>query len=320
MSRPPLAADPLRSGRGIFELQSYSTIRSPMPKATMGACLQPISSPRESPRAAPNLEDGHQIQEEFQRLCQSSPVPKVVMDRLQQPKKAMPPPPPPPPGQYQVDVRMSVPTEEESRPRVSGFNMTLPTPATPGAASSSAAAANPLAPSPRQRQAGGEGAAGEGLSDGAAAAQPAGASPPAAAPPKLSSKGSGGEAKGPNGEPKPKPKPATVTLKAWHLKRLGKKTSTLKVEWPPLAAPARPLCLLRAPWQRPSSTPVPPQAAAGGSRQLGTPRVRPSHWASGRSLGGSSELPPKSPIPPPLTAQAVLRGCIPVDGGRGEVS
>ena len=35
MSAVPLAADPLRSGRGIFELQSYSALRSRMPKATM---------------------------------------------------------------------------------------------------------------------------------------------------------------------------------------------------------------------------------------------------------------------------------------------
>ena len=60
MSDAPLAADPLRSGRGIFELQSFASIRSPMPKATMGARLEPISSPRESPRA-PNRDDGHQI-------------------------------------------------------------------------------------------------------------------------------------------------------------------------------------------------------------------------------------------------------------------
>ena len=48
------------------------------------------------------------------------------------------------------------------------------------------------------------------------------------------------------------------------------------------------------PGQRPSSRPVPPQGAPGGSRQLGTPRVRPSHWASSHGPGGSSEPPPKS--------------------------
>ena len=31
------------------------------------------------------------------------------------------------------------------------------------------------------------------------------------------------------------------------------------------------------PWQRPSSAPAPPQGAPGGSGQLGTPSVRPSH-------------------------------------------
>ena len=54
-------------------------------------------------------------------------------------------------------------------------------------------------------------------------------------------------------------------------------------QMPPLAvAPARLLCLLRA-----------CLAALG---QLGTPRVRPSHWAPSHRLGGSSEPPPRSPI------------------------
>ena len=30
---------------------------------------------------------------------------------------------------------------------------------------------------------------------------------------------------------------------------------------------------------------MPPQRATGGSRQLGTPRVRPSHWAPRHRLG-----------------------------------
>ena len=222
MSGTPLAADPLRSGRGIFELQSFSALRSPMPKATMGACLQPISSLRESPRAAPKPGDGHQIQEEFQRLCQSSPVPKVVMDRLQ-PQKTMPPPPPPPPGQYHVDVRPSVPTEEASRPRVSGLDTASPTPAAPGASFSTVPAASPLAPAPHQRQVGAGG-----LPGGGPQQQP-GARPPA--PPKPSAKGPGDEGKGPGGEATAKPPPkqrasAVVTLKAWHLKRLGKKADT----------------------------------------------------------------------------------------------
>ena len=40
-----------------------------------------------------------------------------------------------------------------------------------------------------------------------------------------------------------------------------------------------------APWQRPSSAPVPPQGAPGGSRQLGTPKKRPTHWAPSHCLG-----------------------------------
>eukprot|EP00964_Phaeocystis_antarctica_P114711 scaffold78656_cov48-Phaeocystis_antarctica.AAC.2 len=33
-------------------------------------------------------------------------------------------------------------------------------------------------------------------------------------------------------------------------------------------------------WQCPSSAPVPPQGAPGGSGQLSTPRTRPAHCAS----------------------------------------
>eukprot|EP00964_Phaeocystis_antarctica_P034784 scaffold19817_cov64-Phaeocystis_antarctica.AAC.3 len=41
------------------------------------------------------------------------------------------------------------------------------------------------------------------------------------------------------------------------------------------------------PWQCPSSAPVPPQGAPGGSDQLGTPRARLS-WAPRHCLGCSS--------------------------------
>jgi hypothetical protein len=52
MSAVPLAADPLRSGRGIFELQSYSALRSPMPKATIvGAVLARAAAPPGGPCA-----------------------------------------------------------------------------------------------------------------------------------------------------------------------------------------------------------------------------------------------------------------------------
>eukprot|EP00964_Phaeocystis_antarctica_P090758 scaffold58121_cov74-Phaeocystis_antarctica.AAC.3 len=53
----------------------------------------------------------------------------------------------------------------------------------------------------------------------------------------------------------------------------------------------------------PSSAPAPPQGAPCGSRQLGTPRARPVHWAPCHRLGCSSEPPPKPPIPPRLTIQ-----------------
>ena len=38
-------------------------------------------------------------------------------------------------------------------------------------------------------------------------------------------------------------------------------------------------------WRCPSSPPVTPQRVPGGSGQLGTPRVRPSHWAPRHRLG-----------------------------------
>ena len=40
--------------------------------------------------------------------------------------------------------------------------------------------------------------------------------------------------------------------------------------------------------QCPSSAPVPPQGAPGGSGQLGTPRKRPARWAPSHCLGRSS--------------------------------
>ena len=60
-----------------------------------------------------------------------------------------------------------------------------------------------------------------------------------------------------------------------------------------LSPPPPPHLPVPLPWQCPSLPPVPPQRAPGGSRQLGTPRARPRHWAPGHRLGGSSELPPK---------------------------
>ena len=42
------------------------------------------------------------------------------------------------------------------------------------------------------------------------------------------------------------------------------------------------------PWQHPSSAPVPPQSAPGGSWQLGTPGKQPTLWAPSHCLGCSS--------------------------------
>eukprot|EP00964_Phaeocystis_antarctica_P156982 scaffold126959_cov48-Phaeocystis_antarctica.AAC.1 len=60
--------------------------------------------------------------------------------------------------------------------------------------------------------------------------------------------------------------------------------------WPIYSAPRA------APY---SSAPAPPQGAPEGSGQLGTPRVRPAHWAPSRCLGCSSQPPPKPPPKPP---------------------
>ena len=43
------------------------------------------------------------------------------------------------------------------------------------------------------------------------------------------------------------------------------------------------------PWQCPSSPPVPPLDAPGGSGQLGTPRAGLGQWDPSHRLGGSSE-------------------------------
>ena len=54
------------------------------------------------------------------------------------------------------------------------------------------------------------------------------------------------------------------------------------------------------PWQLPGPA---PQGASGGSGQLGTPGVRPSHGVPSHRPGGSSERPPKSPILLPLSVR-----------------
>ena len=72
------------------------------------------------------------------------------------------------------------------------------------------------------------------------------------------------------------------------------------------------------PGQRPSSAPVPPQGAPGGSGQLGTPRKRPSHWTPSQCLGCSSEPPPKPRISRPLTMQVAGSGAsVPTRAGAG---
>ena len=58
------------------------------------------------------------------------------------------------------------------------------------------------------------------------------------------------------------------------------------------------------PWQCPSTAPMPPQGAPGGSGQLGTPSKRPAHWPPSHSLGCSSKPPAKPSLSPPLTIQA----------------
>ena len=73
---------------------------------------------------------------------------------------------------------------------------------------------------------------------------------------------------------------------------------------PQLAPCACPTWSERPPWQhgRCRSPPaVPPQGAAGGPAQLGTPRARPSHRPPRHRLGGSSEPPAESPLSPRLT-------------------
>ena len=56
----------------------------------------------------------------------------------------------------------------------------------------------------------------------------------------------------------------------------------------PCATPRKHCMVKVPPWQCPSSAPVPPQAAPGGSGQLDTPRERSSHWKPSHCLGCSS--------------------------------
>ena len=61
-----------------------------------------------------------------------------------------------------------------------------------------------------------------------------------------------------------------------------------------------------APWQCPSSARAPLQGARGGSGQLGTPGVKPTHSVPSHCPGCSSEPPPRPPIVPRLAIQERL--------------
>ena len=119
------SADPLRS---LFAMgDDFSKLRSPMPKATMGSCLQPGGMPsscaglpshsQQPSSVTAGASSDSRVQQDFQRLCKSSPMPKVLIDRLKPaaplsatapvpaspaasssaPPPLLPPPPLPPP-------------------------------------------------------------------------------------------------------------------------------------------------------------------------------------------------------------------------------
>eukprot|EP00964_Phaeocystis_antarctica_P074947 scaffold46187_cov54-Phaeocystis_antarctica.AAC.3 len=64
--------------------------------------------------------------------------------------------------------------------------------------------------------------------------------------------------------------------------------------------PSRSSMVKVSPWQCPSSAPVPPRAAPGGSGQLGTPGKRPAYWTPGHCSRCSSQPPPEPLTPLPL--------------------
>ncbi|KAL3933351.1 MAG: hypothetical protein SGPRY_000312, partial [Prymnesium sp.] len=91
MAHIPAALDPLRS-RAIFDISDMSKLRSPIPKVTMGgrllgsaaggSCASGSSHSRPEVRACNAMQSDPGLQQDFQRLTNSSPLPKVLLQRF----------------------------------------------------------------------------------------------------------------------------------------------------------------------------------------------------------------------------------------------
>ena len=101
----PAAPDPLRSG-AIFQVSNFESLRSPVPKLTLGSLTDGMPRSAEGmPRAMPELptasplsqgEEGPGVSQDFEKLCSKSPYPKMTMSLgMQEPPSALMPPPPP---------------------------------------------------------------------------------------------------------------------------------------------------------------------------------------------------------------------------------